>query len=672
MLRPNLLYLPSFSGVEMDSTASFFGRFQRLTLVGLTSVVLATAATATAGDKVDDFTLLDQDGNAHSLKYYADSAAIVLMVQGNGCPMVRNLLPDLRKVRADFKDQPVTFLMINANLQDDRDSLKKEAREWDIGLPVLHDDTQTIVAALGVSRTAETFVIDTKTWEVAYHGPINDRVTYERQKEKAQAHYLADAINGVLAGKPLAVTSRDTMGCLINFDKPAVADYAGHIVPILQKRCVECHRDGGLGPWAMSSYEMVKGFSPMMREVLRTRRMPPWHADPHVGKWQNDVGLSTAERRDLITWIEAGSPRGEGKDPLKKKRVAPGDWPMGEPDLVLTIAPQDVPASGIIDYRFPTIANPIKAGTWIRALAVNPGVTEVVHHVLVGITPPGKDPNNSQESLFDDYVGGYAPGTGPTEMPEGTGVYLEPGTHFLVQIHYTPFGRAVTDETRLGFYFHDEKPANFLRHNVVMNPMISIPAGAERHKEQAYFEFYKDATLYEILPHSHYRGRSSTFALRYPDGPEELLLSVPEYDFNWQRGYVFDEPLAVPAGARLVHTTVYDNSAKNPANPDPDRHVPWGLQSRDEMLYGDFVFTWNEETSDAPIHDLVRMSMTQRMGFLDKNMDGVLAGDEISVIKSLQRMLEFGDRNRDGALGLEEMIAVRKAMIQRRASAGAE
>jgi peroxiredoxin len=633
-------------------------------------VILAT--TICHAKPVEDFMLLDQNGKAHRLHYYSDASAIVVMIQGNGCPIVRNLLPDFKQVRDEYESKGVVFLMLNSNLQDSRDSIRSEAEEWGIDFAILDDDTQLISEALGVTRTAEVLVLDPGNWNIVYRGAVNDRVTYERQRKVAEKHYLLDTLEAMLAGENYAVDAHGAMGCLINFpkrDQPGGRiSYSETIAPILQENCVTCHRTDGIAPWAMDSYTMVKGFSPMIREVIRTRRMPPWHADPEVGEWRHDRSLSITERQQLVHWIEAGSPRDEGKDPLSEPLTPHREWPLGEPDLVIDVPAFKVPASGVVDYQFPVVDNPLDKDVWVRAVTIAPGQVSVVHHVLAGTSEPGEVAQNNNESVFSNYLGGYAPGNETTYMPEGTGVFVPQGTQFLLQMHYTPVGKALTDRTRLGLYFHDEKPANFLRHSVVLNPRIRIPAHASEHEESAYFEFDKEAILYSVLPHSHYRGKSSTFSLRYPDGSERLLLSTPNYDFNWQRGYEFVQPLAVPAGAKLIHKTVYDNTARNPSNPNPAREVPWGLQSWDEMLYGDFTFSWVEESSTQPIHDKARMDVAQWFGFMDKDMDSRLAWEELPprMQKRMQKSFAYGDSDKDNALTIDEYIALQRAQTQRR------
>jgi len=188
----------------------------------------ATCATLLAasawGMSVANFTLTDHQGKVHELRDHHDAKAVVIMIQGNGCPIVRNALIDLREVRERFEGEPVRFLMLNSNLQDDADSIRDEADEWDIDLPILVDETQEVGLSLALTRTAEMLVIDTRSWRIAYRGPINDRLVYERQRAAADHHYVVDAVQAVLAGERPAVETVDAIGCLINFSGASDSD----------------------------------------------------------------------------------------------------------------------------------------------------------------------------------------------------------------------------------------------------------------------------------------------------------------------------------------------------------------------------------------------------------------------------------------------------------------
>ena len=627
------------------------------------------------GSSVGDFQLLDEQGKAHRLYYYQDAPAIVLMTQGNGCPIVRNAVPALRAVRDAYAEQGVRFFLLNSNLQDDRDSIAAEAEDFAFDIPVLVDEHQLVGESLGVTRTAEIFVIDTRTKRVVYHGPVDDRLTYQVQRAEAKHHYLADALDDVLAGEPVETAQVSAPGCIVNFPERelraqhAQISYAETVAPILEKRCVECHQDGSIGPWSMSSYEMIKGFAPMIREVLRTDRMPPWHSDPEIGEFLHDRSLTGEELRTLVHWIEAGAPRGDGPDPLAVARAPLEEWPLGEPDLIIEIPPFDVPATGIVDYQRPAVANPLTEGRWIEASTIKVGSREAVHHVLSGHMAEMPADGRSDETLWGTSVGGYAVGAESQIMRDDVGTWLPPGGAIGFQMHYTPFGRAVTDVTRVGLYFRDEAPELIMRSDVVIDFTIDIDPDAPRHPEVAYLEFPRDAELYAAFPHAHYRGFSSTLTLERPDGSTEVLLALPKYDFNWQRLYEFAEPVDVPAGSRLIAHYEYDNSANNPANPDPSLRITWGEQSHEEMLYTAIQYRWKDETAAEQRPEFERELGAMRMfGMLDDDLDGAIQRSELRGRPGRRLAQNFAalDTDSNDELSRDEYVAMLRTRVSAR------
>ena len=409
---------------------------------------------------------------------------------------------------------------------------------------------------------------------------------------------ISDALAAMVQGKPVKVAQTKPVGCLINFPEKKLAaqhakiSYSTDIAPMLEKNCVSCHREGGIGSWAMTEYNMIRGFAPMIREVVRTQRMPPWHADPHYGEFSNDRSLSVTERQTLVHWIEAGAPRGEGIDPLLKLKQDWPEWALGEPDAIIDITPHDVPATGTVPYQYQFVKNPLPEDVWVRAVEIIPGDRKALHHVITSfgnLNDKGRLDRRTQGGL-----GGYVPGAIAEEFPDGTGTLLPAGATFLFQMHYTSYGKAASDSSRMGIYFHKKKPKHELAGMFMMNTKINIPAYSNGHTEMASRTVKKDMLLYSLLPHAHFRGKAMEFRAVYADGKEEVLLSVPNYDFNWQTDYVLDEPKLIPAGTKIVNTTSWDNSITNPANPDASRDVPWGEQSWDEMLFGSI--TWREVT----------------------------------------------------------------------------
>jgi hypothetical protein len=544
------------------------------------AVLWAASAGATAPiDHVDNFALLDQAGKYHDLYYLSDAKAVVLMTHDDECAAVTDALPALEQAKASYSGRGVEFLMINT--RDDRDAVAAKLKGTSI--PVLLDDTHLVSESLQLTRAGEVLVIDPKGWKIAYRGPLD--------KAKAGNALLTGALDSVLAGQPVKKAQVSARGCAIKAAKAthagAKVSYSEKIAPMLIDNCVTCHRTGGIGPWQMTSYDMVKGFAPMIREVVRTKRMPPWHADPHTGTWNGDRSLSVEEKQTLVHWIEAGAPRGKGPDPLADLHKTWSEWAFGKPDMVIEVPAFDVPATGIVDYKRYVVQNTLGRDVWVRATDIIPGDRSVVHHVIVGVYDP-KIPDERMRMIkaSSPSLGAYVPGNGPTLYPQDTGVLVRKDQAFAFQMHYTVSGKAVNDKTRFGLYFREAAPTYEFKTVALANPNIKIPPNTKEHTETIAQVFPRDMIIYRLTPHAHFRGRASQFTAIYPDGREELLLSVPKYDFNWQTTYTLAKPLQVPAGTKIVHTTVYDNSSQNPANPDPNRTVPWGEQSFDEMLYG--------------------------------------------------------------------------------------
>ncbi|THD62389.1 redoxin family protein [Phenylobacterium sp.] len=627
--------------------------------------------------RVDNFMLVDaQHLEAHELYRMADDKAIVLVSTGVGCPIARAMTPALKALRDKYAKQGVEVMLIDSNLQDSRDAIAAEAKEYGIDIPILMDSNQIIGEALGVTRTAEVFVVNPKTWQIAYHGPLDDRSDYGVQKA-ATKMFADDALSAVLAGKVAPAATQASKGCLVDFparDKKAEITYVKDVAPILEAKCVACHEEGGIGPFAMKDYATVKGFSPMIREVIRTDRMPPFNADPHVGKFSDDRSLSAAEIKTIVHWVEEGAPRGEGKDPLGVVHHVAAEWPLGKPDAILDVPAYTIPASGVVDYQHPWVANPEKEGKWLRASTVKVESRQGVHHVLTGyMTDVPKPGEEAFENKWGVSVGGYAVGAESEIAPKNVGTYIPPGGAIGFQTHYTPFGKEVTDHTQIALYYYkdNEKPEMVMHNSVLVNNTIVIPPNDPHHKETTYLSFPKDALLYAAFPHAHYRGASADLWIRYPDGAEKLLLSLPRYDFSWQRDYTFAEPIKVPAGSKLIAHFVYDNSKRNPNNPDPNKTVVWGDQSWEEMFYTAIRYRWVDETSKHMVDYDDALNAGHLMGMLDTNVDGKIEKSELKgqVGDQILKYWDVLDKNHDGVLDQDELNAMEKMGHRREAAA---
>ena len=545
----------------------------------LLSLTATTGFALEEGSRVENFRLMDHQGASHELHYFADAPAIVLMTHSTSCSTMPQSLQSLTSLQTQFSPAGAEFMLINSDLRDRRTTVASSVADAD--LPILLDPTQIIGESLGADTAGETLVVNPRDWTLAYRGDVTG---------------AAQAVAQLVAGDEVSVDSQPVASADCALDFPELArraehkniSYAKTIAPMLNDNCVSCHREGGIGPWAMSDYNMVRGFSLMIREVVRTQRMPPWHADPHVGEFSNDRSLSDDEIRTLVHWVEAGAPRGEGADLLAENSQSWPIWAMGEPDVIIDIPPEDVPASGVVDYKYKMVTNPLDKDVWVKAAEIIPGDRSVLHHVITSfgeLETEGRRAGRLKRGTGGG-LGGYVPGAEGKPFPDDTGILLPAGATIEFQMHYTPAGLATTDASRMGLYLYEEPPEHKLDSMVLLNPRILIPAGAPNHSEVMVRTFDQDVLVYSLLPHAHYRGKASEFVAHLPDGTQETLLSVPRYDFNWQTNYDLKEPRFLPAGTKMVHRTWWDNSARNPANPDATRDVPWGQQSWDEMLFG--------------------------------------------------------------------------------------
>jgi peroxiredoxin len=589
------------SGVSSARDVSWMDDSQSMMtiLTAAVALLLATPVKASPpapGAVVPEFSLNDIHRRARSLGDFNDKRAIVVVFLDTECPVSNLYVLTLIGMHKQFAGKGVQFLAINASGQDSFVSVSAHAQERNVPFPVLKDFDQKVARSFGATRTPEAFLLDAQR-VIRYHGRIDDQYGTGLRREKATQHHLQEAIEELLAGKPIGTSQTETSGCLIEGSeksRPGVeATYAKHVAAILQKHCQGCHRPGEVAPFSLLSYEDARQRSRRIREAVLEQRMPPWHADPRFGKFSNDRRLSDEERDTLIGWIDSGARRGNDKDLPSPLKFVDG-WQIGAPERVITMKKEfRVPATGVLDYQRFLVDPEFKQDVWVQAAECRPGNRRVVHHILVYILAPGVLEPYAPDGTAATLVG-WAPGDMPARYSPGTARRVAAGSKLLFEVHYTPDGTEQTDRSSVGIIFAKQPPASSVETNILANMFINIPPRAPDYKGQMTFTFRDDATLLSFMPHMHLRGTSARYDLAYPDGKSETLLSVPDYDFNWQSVYRFANPLHVPKGSKLTWTAHWDNSADNPRNPDPAKTVHWGLQTWDEMQNGWMELVWEK------------------------------------------------------------------------------
>lgn len=385
--------------------------------------------------------------------------------------------------------------------------------------------------------------------------------------------------------------------------------FAKQVASIFQKRCEECHREGGMAPMSLVTYEESRPWARAIREKIASREMPPFHAAGAVGRYLNDPRLTDEEIATVVKWVDGGAPKGDPKDlpaPVQWKN----DWPFGEPDLVLTPKQSYPIKAGKQDqYVFFVFDHILPEDTWVRSIVTRPGNLKAVHHANTHVvTPALKAPESGFfEGDFEPsargtiMVSGWAPGVQPVVLTDGVAIRIPKGMRFGIQIHYAPAEKDTVDQTQVGVYFADGLIKKNMRVLFGDRKDLSIPPNDPNYSLTSTKTFDADAIINFFHVHMHLRGKSYLMKMTYPDGRQEVALEVPQYDFNWQRTYMLREPIRVPKGTKVDFIGTYDNSSKNKFNPDPSQMVKWGEKTTDEMMQGRMFYEAADENLNVQV-----------------------------------------------------------------------
>ncbi len=550
------------------------------------------------GRLMPDLSFTDLNGQSGKLSDYKSSKALVIALTSTSCPLTKKYAPTLARLEKEFSAKGVVFLLVNPTATDSLDSIKTVRQDNGLASRYVHDRDGKFVGALGAQTTTEVFVLDAAR-TLAFRGAVDDQYGLGYSLAAPRQNYLKDALAAVLAGHAPTVAATEAPGCALEHEKstrPLAKDitYHNRISRLVQNNCLECHCTGGVAPFSMATYADLKSHAGMIRKQVERGAMPPWFAAPaqawERSHWANDRSLAAADKADLLAWLASDKPLGNPAEaPLA--RTFPTGWQIGQPDLVLQLPrPVPVKATGVMPYQTLTAETTLTEDKWVRAYEVQPTAREVVHHVIVKVhergakSRGGTDGNAADER--EGFFAVYVPGNSHATFPDGFAKKLPAGATVSFQIHYTPNGKATSDQMRLGLVFAQEPPRHTLHVTGLVNAAFNIPPGAASHEVTTHIRLPFDATLTGFMPHLHVRGKAARYEATLSDGTKKLLLDVPHYDFNWQLHYQFAEPMTLPQGTTLTFTAWYDNSAKNPANPDPTKAVRWGPQTYDEMMLG--------------------------------------------------------------------------------------
>ncbi|MFK7821699.1 MAG: redoxin domain-containing protein [Planctomycetaceae bacterium] len=515
--------------------------------------------------------------------------ATVVCFLGTECPMARLYGPRLSELASEFAGQKVQFVGINSNRQDSKEEIAEYVQQLKIRFPVINDEGNQIADRYSAKRTPEVFVLDSEL-NVIYHGAIDDQYAPGVSKSAPKRQHLRIALKEHLSGRTVSVPTTEATGCLIGRVRkpkpnPKGITYTKQVSRILAKHCVECHRQGEIGPFALEDFDEVVGWADTMMEVIDNSRMPPWHADPKFGHFANAREMPESDKQILRDWIAAGTPKGDQADMPERLEYVQG-WSLSkEPDVILPMRnrPYVVPADGTVEYQYFVVDPGFTEDKWISAAQAIPGARSVVHHIIVFVRPP-----DGERFRGVGWLTAYVPGQRLVDLPPAHARKVPAGSKLVFQMHYTPTGVETPDISKVGLVFAEEKDVTHECYTLVgIDQEFEIPPDAANHKVRAKVNWLPEhGRLLGITPHMHYRGKG--FQLYTDAAAKQTLLSVPSYDFNWQHTYQLAEPIPLNDVEKLHFDVTFDNSAGNPFNPDPKQWVTWVDQTWEEMAVAFF------------------------------------------------------------------------------------
>lgn len=529
----------------------------------------------------------------------ADSDLKVTLYLSIDCPVAARYSPRLEAMHEEFNKKGVEFEAWFPNEGDSPQEVATYMHERSLNFPADLDLGAAKAKASDV-EILPTAILTDADGKVLYHGAIDDNKVSDLVKN----HYLRDALEAAVAGKPVPVKTSEPFGCYVmpSAAVPDVAEvtYAEHVKPIIDEHCVECHRPGETAPFSLVGYDNARKWNRMIADVTQEGIMPPWLAVEGIGEFHDENRLSPQKLQTLQNWSAAKAPRGDASKE-QPDPTYPTGWELGEPDLLLTMPEEfDLGAEGADEYWNFVLDPKLDKPVYVKAMDVKPGNRTVVHHVIAFVDAKNRSARMLERpgarkggyKTFggvgfapDSSFGGWAPGVRPRLLPEGAAFVLNPGDKVVLQVHYHKSGKPETDQTQVALYTEEVAPTRKVDIAWLANPLINIQPGKKDQRFSFTYPIPADIIVYTLMPHMHLLGQEMKATVIHPDGKEEPVIHVDDWDFNWQLVYQLKEPMLVKKGSRIRLEAWYDNTADNPNNPNnPPKRVTWGEATDDEMM----------------------------------------------------------------------------------------
>ncbi len=575
-----------------------------LVVFGLVSSVRAADRQPAIGDTIADLRFKDIRGLSRSLTDLGKKRAYVFVFTTTQCPLVRRSMPKLVDIDKQFGPRGVQVVAVNVGSEETIRDMASLAIEFEAAFPFVKDTDLSCARSLGVTRTPEVAVLNSDR-KLVYRGRIDDQFRLGGSRPEPSRRDLEEAIKEVLEDRAVSVSESTVDGCLIESREARVSDakeptFHHDVSPILNRRCTSCHREGAVGPFSLTSFEEVVAHAEMLAEVVIDQRMPPWFANSRHGTFQNDASLTRDERETLLRWVKSGRRKGDPKDATEPPELPTSKWRIGEPDLVIKmVGEHTLPATGFVEYKRLVLPYMFLNETWLEAIEIRPDNLAVVHHCnMAYVTTKGAGHHT--------FVTGHVPGGQPMDLgrfDNGVAYRIPAFSGLGLEIHYTTTGKEERCSISVGLRFPRKTVHKQLRHFLLDPRKLQIEPGNGAFPVRASLTLDQDISLLGLFAHMHLRGKDATFYADVPGKQRQTLLQIPNYNFEWQLGYEIEPgKQRLPKGTKIESVAHYDNSAFNPYNPDPQRTVPYGLQTYDEMFNGYGFFVAEDEDLNLEIN----------------------------------------------------------------------
>ena len=370
------------------------------------------------------------------------------------------------------------------------------------------------------------------------------------------------------------------------------------IAPIVFEQCTPCHRDGGSGPFPLTSYREVRQRASQIADVTARRVMPPWKPRGDASQFVGARLLTDAQIATFREWIAQGTVEGNASELPPLPEIRSG-WQLGTPDVVVQMPqPYMLRADGADVFRTFVLPIPTDRAHWVRAVEFSPGNARAIHHANFGIDRTRSSRHQDTLDPAPGYEGGmvpdadyppghmlgWTPGQRPRPSPDGAAWRLDPRSDLVVQLHMQPTGKPEPVQVSVGLFFSDQPPTRMPVGIRLGSQTIDIEPGNASYAIADSYRVPVDVDVFAIQPHAHNLGRTIRASATLPDGTTRTLLDIEDWDFRWQDVYRYTNPIALPRGTIISMRFTYDNSTANARNPhQPPARVVWGQNTSNEM-----------------------------------------------------------------------------------------